>query len=145
MRRCLEDYHPTPHPPPPPKKKATPYFKEYCTKINDISLVVIRFFFSQTNLILKSNLEFIDILDGFCWVFLHFYLAIFTLILRVLKFIQCLFAFFAKNRKVSMRFKALYERFLSSKCSNVLFSMKNTCTILPTCKCRARSVQFSAC
>ena len=127
------------------KKKATLHFKEYCTKVNDISLVVIRFFFSQTNLILKSNPVFIDILDGFCRVFLHFYLAIFTLILRVLKFIQCLFAFFAKNRKVLMRFKALYERFLSSKCSNVLFSMKNTCTILLTCTCRARSAQFSAC
>ena len=47
------------------KKNATPHFKEHCTKI-DISLVVIRFFFSQTNLVFKYNPLFIDILDSFC-------------------------------------------------------------------------------
>ena len=47
------------------KKNATPHFKEYCTKI-DISLVVIHFFFSQTNPVFKSNSLFIDILDSFC-------------------------------------------------------------------------------
>ena len=40
-------------------------FPEHCTKI-DISLVVIRFFFSQTNLVFKSNPLFIDILDSLC-------------------------------------------------------------------------------
>ena len=40
-------------------------FKEHCTKINDISLVVIRFFFSQTTLVSKSNPVFVDILDSF--------------------------------------------------------------------------------
>ena len=47
------------------KKNVTPHFKEHCTKI-DISLVVIRFFFSQTNLVFKSNPLFIDILDSLC-------------------------------------------------------------------------------
>ena len=47
------------------EKNATPHFKEHWTKI-DISLVVIRFFFSQTNLVFKYNPLFIDILDGFC-------------------------------------------------------------------------------
>ena len=50
------------------KKNATPHFKEHCTKI-DISLVVIRFFFSQTNLVFKSNPLFIDILDSLCHSF----------------------------------------------------------------------------
>ena len=50
------------------KKNATPHFKEYCTKI-DISLVVIRFFFSQTNLVFKYNPIFIDILDSYCHSF----------------------------------------------------------------------------
>ena len=47
------------------EKNATPHFKEHCTKI-DISLVVIHFFFSQTNVVFKYNPLFIDILDGFC-------------------------------------------------------------------------------
>ena len=47
------------------RKNATPHFKEHCTKI-DISLVVIHFFFSQTNVVFKYNPLFIDILDGFC-------------------------------------------------------------------------------
>ena len=46
------------------EKNATPHFKEHCTKI-DISLVVIYFFFSQTNVVFKSNPLFIDILDSF--------------------------------------------------------------------------------
>ena len=48
------------------EKNATPHFKERWTKI-DISLVVIHFFFSQTNLVFKYNPLFIDILDGFCY------------------------------------------------------------------------------
>ena len=47
-------------------KNAIPHFKEHCTKI-DISLVVIRFFFSQTNPDFKYNPLFSDILDSFCY------------------------------------------------------------------------------
>ena len=47
------------------EKNATPHFKEHRTKINDMSLVVIRFFFSQTNLVYNSNPVFIDMLDSF--------------------------------------------------------------------------------
>ena len=46
-RRCLENYH--------SHKNAIPLFKEYCTEIDDISLVFICFFFSQTNLVFRSN------------------------------------------------------------------------------------------
>ena len=35
-------------------------------QIDVVSLIVIRFFFSQTNLVFKSNPVFIDILDSFC-------------------------------------------------------------------------------
>ena len=48
------------------EKNETPHFKEHYTKIH-ISLVVICFFFSQTNLVFKYNPLFIDILDGFCY------------------------------------------------------------------------------
>ena len=46
------------------RKNAMPHFKEHCTKI-DISLNVICFFFSQTNLVFKSIPLFIDIMDSF--------------------------------------------------------------------------------
>ena len=51
------------------KKNGTLHFKERCTKIVDISLVVIRFFFSQTNLVykFKFNPALIHILDSFCY------------------------------------------------------------------------------
>ena len=39
--------------------RVTRYFKEHCTKIDDISLVVIRLLYA------KSNAVFIDILDSF--------------------------------------------------------------------------------
>ena len=48
------------------KKKSTPHFKEHCTKKDDISRVVIRFFFSQINPVFKSKSVFINILDSFC-------------------------------------------------------------------------------
>ena len=66
QRRCLENYH--------FQKNATWYFNEHCTKIDDISLIVRAFFFSQTNLVFKSYPKFIDILDSFChslFTFLH--------------------------------------------------------------------------
>ena len=81
-------------------------FPEHCTKI-DISIVVIRFFFSQTNLVFKSNPLFIDLL-------------IFTFILRIFKFIQCLYVFFIKTSKVLIRFNVLFVRFSSSKCCYVM-------------------------
>ena len=86
-------------------KNATPYFKEHCNEIADISLVIIRFFFSQTNLVFKSNLVFIEILDCFChnlFTFLPFD------ILRTLKLIQCLCGFFIKSSKILMRFNVLF-------------------------------------
>ena len=49
-RRCLENHH--------LKKNTNSHFKEHCTKTDDIWLI-IRFFFSQTNLV------FVDILDSF--------------------------------------------------------------------------------
>ena len=121
-------------------------FPEHCTKI-DISLVFIRFFFSQTNLVFKSNPLFINLL-------------IFTFILRILKFIQCLYVFFIKTSKVLIRFNVLFVRFSSSKCCYVMsyFPWKKilpvnmelllTAKINPghnTCTCRARAAQFSAC
>ena len=54
------------------KKNASPHFKEHCIKMGDISLVVIRFLFSQTNLVFKSNAVFFDILDSFCHSLLTF-------------------------------------------------------------------------
>ena len=88
------------------RKNATPYFKEHCTKI-DISLVVIRFFFCQTNLVFLTHylLRFWRV---FATVYLHLYLVIFTFILRILKFIQCPYAFFIKASKVLIRFNVLF-------------------------------------
>ena len=54
------------------KKNATHYFKVHCAKIDSISLVVICFFFPQTNLVFKSNPLFIDILDRFYYSLLTF-------------------------------------------------------------------------
>ena len=73
------------------KKNANPHFKEHCLKIH-ISLVVILFFFSQTNLAFKYNPLFIEILGSFYHSF-DFYL-----ILQILKFIQSLYAIFCKNQ-----------------------------------------------
>ena len=39
--------------------------KNIAPKIDDISLIVIRFFFSQINLVFKCNPVFIDILNSF--------------------------------------------------------------------------------
>ena len=104
------------------QKNATPHFKEHCTKI-DISLVIIRFFFTQTNLsFLNITHYLLTYWIVFATVYLHFYLLIFTFILRMLKFIQCLYAFFIKTSKVLIRFNVLFIRLLS----HVLFSMKKS-------------------
>ena len=78
------------------RENATPHFKEYCTKIDDISLVITRFFFSQTNLVFKSS-PVLTYWIVFTTVCLHFYLFI-SDILRILNFIQCLYVFFYKSQ-----------------------------------------------
>ena len=80
QRRCLQNYH--------SQKKATPHFKAYCIKIDDILIVVIHFFF-QTNLAFKPNPVFIDILDSFCHS-LFFKLLLFYFYRYSTEFIQCL-------------------------------------------------------
>ena len=47
------------------KKKYNPALQRTLNQNNDISLIVIAFFFSQTNLAFKSNSVFIGILDSF--------------------------------------------------------------------------------
>ena len=111
------------------KKNATPQFKEHCTKI-DISLVIIRFFFTQTNLSFLNIIHYLlTYWIVFATVYLHSYFLIFTFILRILKFIQCLYAFFIKTIKVLIRFSVLFVRFSSTKC--VLFCLIFHEKILP--------------
>ena len=79
-------------------KKKTLHFKKHCTKIDDISLVIIRFSFSQTKLVL------IDISDSFCYSLFTFLLFDFwysTDFRYSTKFIQCPYAFFMKTSKVN--------------------------------------------
>ena len=80
QRWCLENYH--------SQKKVTPHFKAYCIKIDDISILVIDFFF-QINIVFKPNPLFIDILDSFCYS-LFFNLLLFDFYLYSTEFIQCL-------------------------------------------------------
>ena len=64
------------------KKNTNPHFKEHCTKTDDIWLVIIRFFFSQTNLV------FVDILDSFSHsLFTFFYIFIRLKVLILLRFL----------------------------------------------------------
>ena len=105
-------------------KKATQHFKEHCTRIDDIWLVVICFFFSQTNFAFKSNLVFIDILDSFCYSLFTVLPFDFYLCSMDFKVIQCIYTFSIKTSKVLMRFNVLFVRFPSSKYSYILFSMK---------------------
>ena len=101
------------------RKNATPHFKEHCTKI-DISLVAIRFFFSRTNLVFKSNPLFIDILDSSCHSLFTFLPFDFYLYSTDSEFIQCHYTFFIKTSKVLIRFNVLFVRFSSSKCYYVM-------------------------
>ena len=90
QRRCLENYH--------SQKNTTPHLKEHCTKIDDIWLVILRFFFfSQTNLV------FTDIFDSFChslFTFLPFDFWYSTYFRCSTEFIQCPYAFFIKTNNV---------------------------------------------
>ena len=113
------------------KKNAASHFKEHCIRI-DILLVVIGFFFSQTNLIFKSNPVFVDILGSFCHSLFIFFPFDFYLYL-ILKFIQCLYVFFIKTSKVLMRLNVLFVRFSYSKCSYVLFSIKKSYLLTWNC------------
>ena len=93
------------------------------------------------------------------FIYLHFCLLIFIFILRMLKFIQCLYASYIKTSKVLIRFNGLFIRFSSSKCcflpsyfyEKILPVNKELLLIakitpgLNTCRCRARAAQFSAC
>ena len=108
------------------KKNNTPHFKEHCTKIDDISLVVIRFFFSQTNLVCKSNPVFIDILDSFCHNLFTFLPLDFYLYSRDFEVHPIHVRLSTKTSKVLMRFSVLFVRFSSSKCACVLFSIKHS-------------------
>ena len=83
QRRCLENYH--------SQKNTTPYFKEHCTKIDDIWLTITYFFFSQINLV------FIVILDSFChglFTFLPFDFWYSTYFRCSTEFIKCPYTFF---------------------------------------------------
>ena len=88
----------------------------------------------------------------FATVYLHFYLLIFTFILRILKFIQCPYAFNKNQQSFDKVQCSFYKVFiLKMLLSHVLFSMKKTyetAKITPglnTCTCRARAAQRSAC
>ena len=113
------------------EKNATSNLKNHCIKRDDIPLVVIRFFFSNTNLVFKSNLLFIGPLDNFCHSLFSFSPFDFYF-LRILKFIQCLYAFFIKTSNVLRRFNVLFVWFSSSKCY-VLFFMKNSYLLRRNC------------
>ena len=86
-----------------------PHFKEHCTKIDDIWLVIIRFFFSRTNLV------FIDILYSFSnslFTFLPFDFWYSTYFWCSTAFVQCPYAFFIKSSKVfSLKMFLLFLNF----------------------------------
>ena len=70
----------------------------------------MRFFFFQTNLVFKSKPAYIDILDSFCYSLCTFLFLIID-ILRILMFIQCLYAFFIKTSKILIRFNIFFKVF----------------------------------
>ena len=78
-------------------ENTTLHCKEHCTKIDAISLIVMGFFFSQTNLVFKSNLHLLPYWIVFAKVYLYFYLLIIDT-LRIFKFIQCFYSFLYKNQ-----------------------------------------------
>ena len=61
----------------------------------------------------------------FIAVYIHFHLSV-IYILRILKFIQCLYALFRKTSKILVGFNILFSRFSASKCFYVLFFMKHS-------------------
>ena len=111
QRRCLENYH--------SQKSTTPHLKEHCTKMDDIWLVILRFFFcifSQTNLV------FTDIFDSFChslFTFLPFDFWYSTYFRCPTEFIQCPYTFFHRLVKSSAS-KCFYYVLISMKHSFLL-------------------------
>ena len=89
--------------------------KNFAPKQIIFHLLLYPSFFSQINPVLTYWIVFAT-------VYLHFYLLVFDN-LRVLKFIQCLCAFFIKTSKVLMRFNVLFQDFQSQ---NVLLSKKHS-------------------
>ena len=91
------------------EKKYDPALQTILHQNNDIWLVIIRFFFSQTNLV------FIDILDSFSnslFTFLPFDFWYSTYFRCSTEFIQCPYAFFIKTGKVlSLKMFLLYLNF----------------------------------
>ena len=76
------------------KKNTNPHFKEHCTKTDDIWLVTIRFFFSQTNLV------FVDISDSLShslFTFLPFVFWYSRYFWCSTEFVQCPYPFFIKT------------------------------------------------
>ena len=141
-------------------KNSSLHFKEHCTKINDISLIFIRFFFSQTNLVMKFNPVFIGIPNDireltfsltflvyridFATIYLPFYLWIID-ILRILEFSQCHNDIFIRTSSILMR------AFSASKClyyvifldiyslltAKKLLTLINICNFYMPCKSSA--------
>ena len=140
------------------EKNATPHFKEHCTKI-DISLVVIHFFFSETNVVSKYNPLFIDILDGLCHSLFTFLPFDFYLYSTDFEFYPVSLRLFIKTSKVLIRFNVLFTGFHPQNVviSCLIFHKKilpvnmellltaKTTPGLNTCTCGARAAQFSAC
>ena len=105
---------------PAPQRK----LNDSTTKVDDISVIAIRYFFSQTNLVSNLTLCLLTYWIVFATIYLHSYLLIID-IQRVSKLMRCLFAFRIKTSKISMRLNILILKFSASKCSSyVLFSMK---------------------
>ena len=99
----LENYH--------SKKNRNPHVKEYCTKNDALSLLIIPFFFSQTDVI------FADILAVFATDCLHFYL----LVLDIIRTFYILRTF---SSSAHIPFFKKSVKFSDSKCFyNALFSM----------------------
>ena len=115
------------------KKNATPHFKEHCTKI-DISVAVIHFFFSQTNVVFNITHYLLTYWMVLATVYLYFYLLIFTFILRILKFIQCPYAFNKNQQSFDKVQCSFYKVFiLKMLLSHVLFSMKKSYLLTWNC------------
>ena len=91
------------------------------TLLQDISLIIVCFFFTQINLVLKLNLVLIR-------SFSPKFICIFTFdIMCVFEFIQSLHVFFIKTSKILMRLKVVFADLQPQNILIIfLFSMKNS-------------------
>ena len=87
-------------------KNLSQHFKENHTNIDEISTIFTILFFSQTNLVFKFIPMFILVV--LATMYLPFYFLIVN-ILRILKFVQCLFVFFMWASKILKRIHAFEE------------------------------------